>query len=250
MTDLTIALLGSGEFEPWSEDVDRALLARARPGRVLILPTASAPEGDAVFEDWGARGQAHYAHLGLEAEVVPLKTRADAEDQRLCAKIDDAGVVFFSGGNPAYLADTLRATPFWQALVRALSAGAAYAGCSAGAMLLGEAAVDSTATEFSAAAWRPGIGFLRGVWVAPHWDALDADVPGLRDFIAGSVANDHTLLTLDENTAIVGDGDTWSVLGRGAAGLPFAEDAPSFSGRAVVLNPAPSARCAGLSSPA
>lgn len=41
------ALLGPGEFEPWAVGVDRWVLARARTGdpRVLILPTASAPEG-------------------------------------------------------------------------------------------------------------------------------------------------------------------------------------------------------------
>ena len=42
----SFALLGSGEFEPWSEEVDRWMLARvARPhAPVLILPTACAPD--------------------------------------------------------------------------------------------------------------------------------------------------------------------------------------------------------------
>jgi hypothetical protein len=37
----TFALLGSGEFEPWSAAVDRWALGEAEgDGRVLILPTA------------------------------------------------------------------------------------------------------------------------------------------------------------------------------------------------------------------
>ena len=39
MSHRSFALLGSGEFEPWNEEVDRWLLGRAdgRDGRVLIL---------------------------------------------------------------------------------------------------------------------------------------------------------------------------------------------------------------------
>src|SRR5207237_5626321 len=43
----TFLLQGSGEFEPWTADVERRALAGAvGDGSVAILPTASAPEGD------------------------------------------------------------------------------------------------------------------------------------------------------------------------------------------------------------
>ncbi|HEY7268357.1 MAG TPA: Type 1 glutamine amidotransferase-like domain-containing protein [Dehalococcoidia bacterium] len=214
-----IGLLGAGEFEPWSDEVDSALLDRARPGKVFILPTASAPEGDGVFQTWAAKGLAHYQRLGLDAEVLPLKTRSDAEDERLCARLEHAGLVFFSGGNPAYLADSIRGSRFWDALIRAMAGGAAFAGCSAGAMLLGEGALDSSAEAFTSAAWRPGIGLLAGTWVGPHWDVLDTEIPGLREFVVESVPKDHRLLTIDEMTSVVGDGQAWTVIGRGSVGL-------------------------------
>ena len=53
-------LLGSGEFQPWSGEVDEWVLSRVTgDGRVLVLPTASAPEGDEVFSRWiaGDRGE-------------------------------------------------------------------------------------------------------------------------------------------------------------------------------------------------
>ena len=76
------SLLGSGEFQPWSEVADRWLLDRAEgDGRVLILPTASAPEGDGVFDRWASMGLEHFASLGMTAEVVRLKVRLDAEDR-------------------------------------------------------------------------------------------------------------------------------------------------------------------------
>ncbi|MGH2720564.1 MAG: Type 1 glutamine amidotransferase-like domain-containing protein, partial [Actinomycetota bacterium] len=134
---MLLALLGSGEFLPWQAGLDRWLLDRARPGPVLVLPTASAPEGGAVFERWGSMGVAHYRdELGTAAEVVPLRTRADAERPELVARLDDAALVFFSGGNPAYLVHVLAGTPFWAALQRGTAAGLAYGGCSAGAACL------------------------------------------------------------------------------------------------------------------
>jgi cyanophycinase len=219
MAALTMALLGSGEFEPWSQELELALLGQARPGKVLILPTASALEGDAVFQAWGDKGLAHYSRLGIEAEVVPLKTRLDAENEGICAKLKDASLIFFSGGNPAHLAETLAGTPFWQALAFALADGAAYAGCSAGAVALGERAIDSTAREFTTAAWRPGLGLLPGVCVGAHWNALDSYVPGLRDFFIRAVPSGAVLLTIDESTAVLGDGEEWTVLGAGTARL-------------------------------
>src|SRR5882724_1349827 len=54
-------LFGSGEFLPWAEPVDTRLVESSsrRDGRVLVVPTASAPEGDAVFERWAAMGTEH-----------------------------------------------------------------------------------------------------------------------------------------------------------------------------------------------
>ncbi len=216
-----IGLLGSGEFEPWAEAVDRWLLARATvgDGRVLVLPTAAAPEGDQVFEAWAEKALAHYGRLGLPAEVVRLKTRDDASDERFVAALARASMVFFSGGNPAYLAGTLAGTSFWEALVQAVGRGLAYAGCSAGVASLGDLAPDTTAEGLTAELWRPGLRFFPGVHLGPHWDALDTYVPGLREFFVASVPPAGRLLAIDEDTAIVGDGTAWSVVGRGGAHL-------------------------------
>jgi cyanophycinase-like exopeptidase len=213
-------LLGSGEFEPWARAVDRWLLERATgDGRVLILPTASAAEGDTTFGRWAAMGLKHYASLGVTAEVVPLKTREDAAREDLMAKLDGASVAFFSGGNPASLAGVLHGTPFLSALLTEMGRGMAYAGCSAGVACLGEVAPDSAARSTGARVWQPGLRLFPKVYFGPHWDALDRFVPGLRRFIEESVPADSRLLAIDEHTAVVGDGSSWSVTGRGGAHL-------------------------------
>lgn len=216
-----LGLLGSGEFDPWAAEVDRWLLERARggDGRVLILPTASAPDGDEVFEMWSEKGMAHYGRQGIPAEVLLLKTREDADRADLIAKLEDASLVFFSGGNPAYLAATLAGTNFWRAVLAGLDRGLAYGGCSAGVACLPDLAPDSGITSLDEAVWRPGLGFFRDVIFMPHWDALDSFMPGLADFVIASVPPGSRLFAIDENTAILGDGTEWSVVGMGGASL-------------------------------
>jgi cyanophycinase len=212
---LSLALLGSGEFEPWSEPVDRWLLERSRNpnGVVLVAPTAAAHEGEGSFAGWGAKGLEHFASLDVAAEVLPLRTRDDAHRDDVVARLDDASFVYFSGGNPARLTEVLSGSPFWQAMCRGLAEGLPYAGCSAGVACLTETTYDSDTPDLESV-WRPGIGFVRGTLFGPHWDIVDTWIPGARDFIVGSVLDGQIFVGLDEDTAMVGDGRSWSVFGR------------------------------------
>jgi cyanophycinase len=207
------AWLGSGEFEDWHDDLDRWLLESSGDGSVLLLPTASAREGDDVFDAWAAKGREHYARGGIPVEVVPLKTRDDAHREDLVSLLDAAPAVFFSGGNPAYLAEVLVGTPFWERLVSRLGDGLAYAGCSAGVACLPEMAPDSDAEDITLDSLRTGLGLVRGAWLMPHWDMLDEYRPGLTTFITSSVPAGTTLVAIDETTAMVGDGASWRVMG-------------------------------------
>lgn len=187
------------------------MLDRGRPGPILVLPTASAPEGDEVFDRWGRMGLEHYAGLGADAEVVPLKSREDAERADLASRLDVAGAVFFSGGNPGYLAATLAGTEFWGSVTANLDRGLAYGGCSAGIAALGERA----AWRLHRNAFWSGLGVFPGSNLAPHWDAVDAYIPGLGDTLVAKLGSPSRLVAVDERTAIVGDGRRWSVLGAG-----------------------------------
>jgi cyanophycinase-like exopeptidase len=216
-----MALLGSGEFEPWTEEVDRWLLERATgDGTVLILPLASAPEGDEVFNRWGDMGLGHFDGLGIPAEVLPLKKKDDAERPDLSARLETASVAYFSGGNPAHLAAALSGSRFWSELLRAMDRGLGYVGCSAGVACLGDVVPDSTVRDFSSAdLWRPGLGLFPKLFLGPHWDALNAYVAGLQELFISAVPPGNRLLAIDERTAVVGDGAEWQVMGSGGASL-------------------------------
>ncbi|HLB38904.1 MAG TPA: Type 1 glutamine amidotransferase-like domain-containing protein [Actinomycetota bacterium] len=210
----TFAFLGAGEFEGWHADVDRRMLA-GRDGRVLVFATASAPEGDEVYGGWVTKGLQHYIGMGADVEAPPLRSAADAHDPDVVGTLEDAALVFFSGGNPAYLASVLAGSPFWQLLVERVRDGrTAYAGCSAGVACLCDPTFDTNTEDFEQV-WAPGLGYVPGVLFAPHWDMVDQWIPGARAFITASAPAGGSLVALDERTAMVGDGSTWDVHGEG-----------------------------------
>jgi cyanophycinase len=208
------SLLGSGEFLPWSEQVDQRLVAEADgDGRVLIVPTASAPEGKDVFERWGSLGLAHFSRLDIPAEVLDLRTREDTDDPRLLARLDGASAVFFSGGNPAYLARTLADSDFLAAMLKQLDRGMAYAGCSAGVACLNEITFDSDTMDIGQI-FKPGLALVPRTVFAPHWDIVDTWMPGASEFMVGSVPEGFTFVGMDEDTAMMGRGSSWEVIGK------------------------------------
>ncbi|HSD49661.1 MAG TPA: Type 1 glutamine amidotransferase-like domain-containing protein [Actinomycetota bacterium] len=205
-------LLGSGEFESWSEEPERVALDGADP-RVAILPTASAPEGDAVFDRWGRMGLEHYRAMGWAADVVPVKTRLDAERQDLVAAVERAGLVYFSGGNPRHLGSTIEGSALWLALTAALDRGAVYAGCSAGAMVASQSRAQARERRVGAS-WTFGLGLVPHVSFGVHWDRM-GKIPGMRWWVTSRIPESSWFVGIDERTAILGDGERWTVFGRG-----------------------------------
>jgi len=207
----TFLLMGSGEFEPWSEPVERAALDGSG-GHVAVLPTASSAEGDEVFERWGRMGLEHYEAMGLSARVVPIKTREDAEREDLATELEGASMVFFSGGKPQHLAKVIHGTLAWDVLGRALDRGAVYAGCSAGALVASQ--TRDHREERAKAGWVFGLGLVPHVSFGVHWDKVKV-IPGLRSFVMSRTPKGSWFVGLEERTAILGDGQGWTVHGIG-----------------------------------
>jgi cyanophycinase len=216
-----IALLGSGEFEPWAEEGERLMLSAATgDGSVAIIPLASAPEGE-TYADWAHKGLEHFNELGIPVRVIEVKERGDALKPEVFGQLEGASLTFFSGGNPAFLADAVTGTPLGAALLDALDRGAGLAGCSAGACLFGEAAPESVTDRIEEDLWVRGLRLLPGVWVVPHWDALGEDV---REYFLARIPAAGVALGIDENTMLVRAVGRWSVHGEGTVFIRSAGD--------------------------
>ena len=216
-----MALLGSGEFEPWASEGERLLLSLATGnGSVAILPLASAPEGE-TYADWAHKGLTHFEELGIPARVVEVKERGDAFKEELIGELERASVIFFSGGNPAFLADAVTGTPLGEQMLATLDRGAALAGCSAGACLFGEASPESVTDRIEEVMWVAGMRLLPGVWVVPHWDALGDRV---REYFLSRIPEGGVMLGIDERTMLVRAPGLWVVFGEGSVFVRVGED--------------------------
>jgi cyanophycinase len=204
-----IALVGSGEFLPVMEAVDAALLA-GRPARAVFLPTAAGPEGPETVGRWLRLGTEHYRRLGVEPVPLAVVDRRDADDPDFAAAVAGAGLVYLSGGNPGYLADTLRDSAVFDAIVAAWRAGAALAGCSAGAC-----ALSALADDTRLGTTRPGLAVVPDLVVLPHFDQIERWKPGIVADRAAGLEEGQILVGIDEETALVsGAGGGWRVEGR------------------------------------
>src|SRR5512136_2583732 len=111
----TLALVGAGEFLDSMSVVDRQLLDRAGGNNVVILPTASAPDGAGVPERWIKMGVDHFARLGAQAEGLLALDRVACADPATAERVRSANLVYFSGGKPDFLRSALEDTAVWSA---------------------------------------------------------------------------------------------------------------------------------------
>jgi cyanophycinase len=107
----------------------------------------------------------------------------------------------------------------WRAAQRAWERGAIYAGCSAGAMILGK-----RMPSFRLAGTQDGFGIVPATYIVPHFDAI----PGIwRPIVYGlqrQLKKGERMIGVDENTALIGKlGGDWLVKGTSKVHV-FARD--------------------------
>jgi cyanophycinase len=231
-----IALVGSGEYLPQMEEVDRLLLERVggSSARVVVLPTAAGLEEPASPRRWAEAGLRHFGRLGAQTQAANILVREDAFDQRWLLLLQEADFIYFSGGSPSHVIETLVDSPAWEVIRARHAAGAVLAGCSAGAMAFGRYTLQprrlwsNTVADGPPAAdtWYAALGLVPNVVVLPHFDRwvprMRADTPR---HLAGSLPQGLTLVGVDEDTALVrfDASGVWQVMGRRTVSIIDAE---------------------------
>jgi cyanophycinase len=148
--------------------------------------------------------------MGVEPVALEVLDREDADRPELASKVAGAGLVYLSGGNPGYLANTLAGTAVWQAILQAWRSGAALAGCSAGACALSRLADDFRRPgRYSG----EGLAIVPRLVVLPHFDRLENWMPGLVGQMLARTPLDAALVGIDEETALICDDNSFTVRG-------------------------------------
>jgi cyanophycinase len=205
---------GAGLLERFVE------LCGSGQARIVLVTTAT-----------GRPGQAHadyervFGKLGVKhTRELRLHGRADADSDDAARLLTEATGVFFCGGDQSRLR-TLVGSRTNEILHERLGAGLMVAGTSAGATALGRMMIlGGHGPEVSAAAVRtgPGLGLAPKILIDMHF-ATRGRLPRLLSAV--SADPDHLGVGIDENTAILVEGNSFEVLGAGVATIADAERA-------------------------
>jgi len=208
-----IALVGSGEYLPQMQELESLLLHRAisvgKNNSYVQIPTGAGKEGADRLEYWKKRGEDQALRIGAQSIYLPILNRDDAFQPEFIAKIKNAGLIYFSGGDPSHISEVFKNTPLWDAIVQEWNNGSSLAGCSAGAMAFGGKIIGIRRSHLT-----EGLNLLPELEVIPHYDKFLGWLP---DRVAAAIIRpdaDTTLLGIDEDTALYYT-DTWRKYGRG-----------------------------------
>lgn len=210
-----IALVGAGEYLPVMEETDRYLLAsvNSKTPRVVCLPTAAGQEGDESVNRWSRMGVEHFKKLGADVQALRIIDKESANDPQFDAALKNADLIYFSGGNPLHLYQTMQGSRAWESMQKAWSRGAVYAGCSAGAMILAR-----KIPSFRLGQTVEGFDLVPAQYILPHFDAIPTMFKPIIFALRKQLKQDERMLGVDENTALVGRfGGEWKVMGHGTA---------------------------------
>jgi cyanophycinase len=196
-------------------------LAGGVAARIALLtvateqPEETAREYRAVFTKLGAR----------EIRVVDTATREDAHDPAAVRAIETATGAFFTGGDQLRITSLIGGTPLDDCLHERHRQGLVLGGTSAGASIMSCTMIINGDRGAPSALHRiglsPGLKFIEGPIIDQHF----AERGRVNRLLAAIAQQPGKLgIGLDEDTAMVVDGDRFRVLGSGAVTVLDAED--------------------------
>jgi len=211
-----ILLEGGAEFGGQMSEPDRRAieLAGGPDALISIIPTAAAPDNN--DQRAGRNGVNWFKSLGAtDVESLPLIDKASANDPAIANQVSQSRLIYLLGGFTGYLAETLKDSASWQAMLNAYSNGAVIAGSSAGAMVLCQYYYDPGRSQIV-----EGLGLLPNTCVLPHHNTFGKGwAQRMTVYLPNAV-----LLGIDEQTGMLDDGNGgrkigWRVYGQGAVTL-------------------------------
>lgn len=223
-----IALVGSGEYLPVMNEVDNFLLANCgandRKPKVVCLPTAAGLESESSVKRWMKMGIDHFTRLNADVRAVPVTDKDSANEPSHASAVEEADFVYFSGGNPLHLYETMKDSLVWKSAMKVFERGGVYAGCSAGAMILGKSIPNFRMLGINSV---NAFGIVSAL-VIPHFDATPIFFKPIISAARSRLKQNELMIGIDEETAMVGKHSEWTVMGKSGVHVFTKKDSKSY----------------------
>jgi cyanophycinase len=211
----TLVIIGGGEDKQNDRTILKEVAAHAENGS-LVVATVASDEADAVWETY----ERVFKNLGVKRiKHLDVSRREDATDAVHLKTLDEARVVFFTGGDQLKIAARLGGTRVAERVREIYTSGGTIAGTSAGASVMSETMIAAGAGGASIGLretlhMAPGLGFTRHLVIDQHFAQR-----GRIARLLGAVAQNPRLLGvgIDEDTAVIlQHGTYFDVIGSGS----------------------------------
>jgi cyanophycinase len=209
----SLIIIGGGEDKEGERIILREVAERLNGGK-LVLATVASHQPEGYFEAY----RRAFADLGIENLVeLYVNERSETLDGPLLEILDDAAGVFFSGGDQLRISSQIGDTPIERRVREIFDAGGVIAGTSAGASVMSDTMLVKGTSGESARIGdlhiAPGLGLIQNVIIDQHFAER-----GRLGRLLGAVAQNARILGIgiDEDTAILVQGDEFRVCGSGA----------------------------------
>lgn len=230
-----VLMLGGGNLQDTAIFERFIELAGGPDALIVVIPTAGGQPDEAYNEYWGGLSifrKAGARNLHLLHTYDPDVANTDA----FAGILGEAQAVWFSGGRQWRLADAYLNTKVHDALRALLDRGGLIGGSSAGATIQGSYLVrgDTKTNTIMMGDHEVGLGFLKNVGVDQHLLQRNRQF----DLIPVIEAHPELLgIGLDENTAIVVQGDRFEVIGQSFVAIYDHQRMLDSGGKFYLLRP-------------
>ena len=200
----SLALVGAGEYLPAMAEFEKSLIddgvKNGKQPIYIQIPAAAGRESEQRLAYWKELGKTQADFLNVKSIFLPIYTREDAYNKEYVNQISNSALIYMSGGDPHYLAETLIGTPLWEAIHQAWQSGTSLAGCSAGAMVL-----SSQIPNFRFLKKEPtaGLNLIPNIRVIPHFNKFFKWIPESAAKVLLHVPDQTILIGIDELTSMV-----------------------------------------------
>ncbi len=160
-----------------------------------------------------------FSELGVKKiNRLDISTRADAHNKEKIKSINEAKLLFFTGGDQLRITSILGGTPIYDAIREFSNKGGIVAGTSAGASVMSDTMIvqgeDEESPKKCTLKMSPGLGLVKNIIIDQHF----AQRGRIGRLLTGIAQNPEVLgIGIDEDTAIiVSDKGMAEVIGSGA----------------------------------
>jgi len=210
----TLIIIGGKEDKQGDKEILQLVAERTGAGK-LVVATVATEVPDEVWKEY----RDLFRKLGVRnIEHLDIRTREEALSEDCARVMEDAEVLFFTGGDQLKITSQLGDSMVYRRTIQLLEKGGTVAGTSAGASVMSTTMLvsgqgDKSPNIEDAVRMAPGLGLFPDAVVDQHF----AERGRIGRLVSAISQNPrHLGVGIDENTAIIVERQSCTVLGRGA----------------------------------